>query len=206
VSDLVWLRERGIAEAISERARGGGLVLGVCGGCQMLGEWIRDPLAVESPEPLVAGLGLLPLGTRFQREKTTAQVRARIGSPSFLGERGAGPERLSAYEIHMGSVERTSGTAAAFEVESGDGRERRGLDGAVSESGTVVGTMLHGIFENSSVRACLLGRLRARRGLPSAGASAIPSREAEYDRLAEVVRQNIDEAELHRILAASPLG
>lgn len=200
VGDLQWLRERGIVAAVAERVGGGGLVLGVCGGCQMLGESIRDPHAVESREPVVPGLGLLPLETHFEREKTTAQVRARIAGSSFLSEGVSRDECLSAYEIHMGRVERLPGAAGAFEIESRNGRASRDIDGAVNEAGTVVGTMLHGLFENASIRASLLGRLRAKRGLRHSEPGVIPSREEEYDRLAEVVRQHIDERELHRIL------
>lgn len=205
VSDLEWLRESGIAGAISERVRSGGLVLGVCGGCQMLGEWIRDPDAVESPQPLVAGLAVLPLETHFEKQKTTAQVRARIASPSFLAEGVSREEAFSAYEIHMGQVKLAPGTAAAFQIEARSGRESRSLDGAVNEPGTVVGTMLHGIFENASIRSSLLGRLWARKGLRYSSLS-IPSKEEEYERLAEVVREHIDENELHRILKLSPRG
>jgi adenosylcobyric acid synthase len=201
VSDLDWLRDRGIASAISERVRGGGLVLGVCGGCQMLGESIRDPHAVESSRPLVPGLGLLPVETRFEREKTTAQVRARVASSSFLSEGISREQDLSAYEIHMGQVERAARAQPAFEIQARSGRNGRSFDGAVSESGTVLGTMLHGLFENATIRSSLLSHLRRRRGLVPSEAAAIPSKEDEYDRLAEVVRQNIDERELYRILA-----
>lgn len=200
VSDLQWLRERGIVAAIAERVRGGGVVLGVCGGCQMLGGWIRDPHAVESPQALVPGLGLLPLETHFEREKTTAQVRARVADSSFLSEGISRDEDLSAYEIHMGRVRRFPGAPAPFEIESRNGRTSRGLDGAVNEPGTVVGTMLHGLFENASIRASLLGALRAKRGLRRSKAGTIPSREEEYERLAEVVRRHIDEREIRRIL------
>ena len=200
MSDLEWLRERGIADAVAERARRGRPVLGVCGGCQMLGEWIRDPHGVESSRALVPGLSLLSFETRFVPEKTTAQVRARIVGASFLGDRESSEAMLSAYEIHMGQLERAPGTAAAFEIEAQNSRNRRILDGAVDESGTVVGTMLHGLFENASIRASLLGHLRARRGLEAPLARDIPPREAEYDRLTEIVRQSLDEQALARIL------
>ncbi|MBI3768389.1 MAG: cobyric acid synthase [Deltaproteobacteria bacterium] len=203
-SDLDWLRESGIARAIEERTRDGGLVLGICGGCQMLGEWIHDPDAVESTRPLVPGLGLLPLETRFTRQKTTAQVRARIAHPSFLTDGISEGEELSAYEIHMGQLDRRAQSPAPFAVEAGRGREGSSLDGAVNESGTVVGTMLHGIFENTALRSSLLAGLRTRRGLEHSDASAVPSRDEEYDRLAEVVRQHIDEGELHRIMKLNP--
>ncbi len=198
VSDLAWLRERGLAAAIADRASSGGLVLGVCGGCQMLGSWIRDPHAVESAEPLVPGLGLLALETRFERTKTTAQVRARIGAPSFLSDGVSTADELSAYEIHMGRVERSANAKPAFQIEGGNGGADP--DGAIGEGGNVVGTMLHGILENAPVRASLLQSLRARRGIAALAAAPIPARDAEYDRLAAVVGASIDERELYRIV------
>src|ERR1700693_1016954 len=85
VADLEWLIESGFARAIVARAHEGGLVAGICGGCQMLGERIDDPHRVESDEASVRGLGLLPIVTRFAKTKVTAQVRARVEAPSVFG-------------------------------------------------------------------------------------------------------------------------
>ncbi|HEX9307784.1 MAG TPA: cobyric acid synthase, partial [Anaeromyxobacter sp.] len=75
--DLRWLRASGVADELGARAARGDPILGVCGGCQMLGRAVLDPDGVESDEAEAAGLGLLPIVTRFRREKTTARVRAR---------------------------------------------------------------------------------------------------------------------------------
>ncbi|WP_438026725.1 cobyric acid synthase [Sorangium sp. So ce233] len=204
MADLAWLRASGLAEAVTARARQGGWTLGICGGCQMLGGAIEDPEGVESAEPSARGLGLLDVWTRFERTKTTAQVRARIAGDSFLGAAGAastGDAELIGYEIHMGQVERASGARAAFAIEARSGRAEAALDGAVSADGAVVGTMIHGIFENDGLRRALLAALRARRGLAApAGATAIPSRHDEYDRLATAVEASLDRALLDRIV------
>lgn len=190
VTDLAWLRASGIAKVIEERALAGEPVLGVCGGCQMLGETIDDPLGVESREPHVAGLGLLPLRTRFEREKTTAQVVARSAGASFLAETAI---ELAGYEIHMGVVETTSPCAHPFELVSRNGGAVQVRDGAIDATGTVVGTMLHGIFENEAFRSSVLDRLRNRRGLPApTAAGAVASKDAEYDRLEHALRASID--------------
>jgi adenosylcobyric acid synthase len=183
-SDLRWLRASGIAEALSARAAAGEPLLGVCGGCQMLGQEILDPEAVESEAPATAGLGLLPVRTRFGREKRTTRVRARAAIATFLGEAG---EPAGGYEIHMGRLERAAGASPAFAVLDRNGLPEEDADGAVAEN--VVGTMIHGLLENTGMRRALLASLRRRKGLAAAAPDAPPA--DEYDRLAEVVRANV---------------
>lgn len=78
LDDLKWLRTRGLADAIREFAARGGAVVGICGGYQMLGRVIRDPMHIESPEEEVTGLDLLPVETTFASDKATHRVAARI--------------------------------------------------------------------------------------------------------------------------------
>jgi adenosylcobyric acid synthase len=188
---------------VVERAARGEPVLGICGGCQMLGESLADPESVESSEPLVPGLGLLPLRTRFERSKITAQVRARVRARSFLSSADAtgSSEEVSGYEIHMGRVELTAEQPPAFDLVMRNGEPLRASDGAVSANGQVVGTMLHGLFENHALRNGLLRTLRARRGLPEPDGALQPEldRFSEYDRLEVVVRANVDRALLLRL-------
>ena len=96
------MRREGFADAIDKHANRGGLVLGICGGCQMLGEAIEDPYGIESHEPFAQGLGLLPLSTRFKRKKSTARV-SRAGQLRMVRSEWNAPE-ITGYEIHMGSV------------------------------------------------------------------------------------------------------
>src|SRR5439155_24183969 len=102
-SDLIWLRERGLAGAVIEHVAGGGAVLGICGGFQMLGERVLDPLGVESEHADVPGLHLLPAVTRFEREKVTRPVRLRLGEGLPLIAAAGGLEAVG-YEIHCGRV------------------------------------------------------------------------------------------------------
>jgi adenosylcobyric acid synthase len=200
VADLRWLSESGFARAIVTRAREGGLVAGICGGCQMLGEQIEDPHRVESDEVSVRGLGLLPIVTRFAKTKLTAQVRARVEATSILGIADSGADEISAYEIHMGNLERVVGTAAPFRIVERNGASADTLDGAMNPAGTVVGTMLHGIFENDALRGAFLGGLRRRKGLTAGSETRqVASREAEYDRLAAAVAASLDLTALRKI-------
>lgn len=205
VSDLAWLRASGIADVIETRSKHDQPVLGLCGGCQMLGETIEDVHGVESTEPWVRALGLLPLRTRFEREKMTAQVRARIAIPSFLTDGMMLEERLTGYEIHMGAIELTRAGVNPFEIVSRNGRTEAAADGAVSDGGAIVGTMLHGLFENEVIRARLLSFLRRRKGLVESPASRVEStNQAEYDRLEAAVRDHLDCELLWRIARVTP--
>jgi adenosylcobyric acid synthase len=201
VADLGWLRRSGLADAITARARRGEAVLGICGGCQMLGLHIEDPHGVESSEPAVDGLGLLPVHTRYHPKKLTSQIRARPASPCFLTEKLGAATELSGYEIHMGLLE-PAGTElrAAFEITRRNEAGGRVADGAVSPEGRVVGTMIHGLFENDGLRAAMLLALRRTRGLPepSCGAGRPHDKQAEYDRLAATLREHADLSLLRR--------
>lgn len=189
VHDLDWLSRNGFAEAIASRAAASRAILGICGGCQMLAESIEDPGRVESEHSNVQGLGLLPLTVRYEKEKRTTQVRAMLAGNSFLGAQSA--DRLSGYEIHLGRTHLRDGAAPAFRIVERNGEAIDHADGAMSADGNVVGTMIHGLFESDGLRRAMLASLARRRGLDWK-AGTIASHDAEYDRLAEVVRQNLD--------------
>jgi adenosylcobyric acid synthase len=157
VADLAWLRRTRLAAAIARRVGKRGPVLGICGGYQMLGERILDPVAVESREPDVPGLGLLPVVTRFQREKVTSKVRMRIGEGVPLLERGGGAE-VDGYEIHCGRVEVAAGTAPFGWVRR-QGSSAREAEGAVVDR--TAGTLVHGLLQSETVRRTLLAALSA---------------------------------------------
>src|ERR1019366_318336 len=183
--------------AIVARAASGGRVLGVCGGCQMLGRTIEDPDGVESDLRSAEGLALLPLRVRFGRDKRTAQVRARAAEVHWLSSDGD----VLGYEIHMGLVERLGGARGAFALRERNGAPVDDVDGAVSPDGCVVGTMIHGLFENPHVRRALLAGLRRARGWGElATTSHVANETDEYDRLAEVVRANIRTDLLNRMV------
>jgi len=190
LADLAWLRQAGLATAIQERAGRAELVLGVCGGCQMLGTKIIDPRRIESEVEQGEGLGLLRVETEFGLEKQTTQLRARSSEPSFLSSEAGAP--ITGYEIHMGRVSRAPGCQAAFAITERNGREQAALDGARSADGAVIGTMIHGLFENESVRSSLLAALRSRKGLAQPTRAPTPPVEDEFDRIAGVLRENVD--------------
>ncbi|HET6280080.1 MAG TPA: cobyric acid synthase [Polyangia bacterium] len=200
MADLAWLRERGLGQALAARIERGGPVLGICGGCQMLGETIEDPGGVESAIPHVAGgLGFLPLRTRFQADKIVAQVKASPSAGSFLTGGLPPGTTLTGYEIHAGVAERSAGAPAPFRLSARNGQAVDLPDGAVGAGGVVVGTLIHGLLENAAVRSSLLASLRARRGDPTPPPSPAAAPGDVYDRLADVVRDSLDWPLVRRI-------
>ncbi len=200
LNDLAWVRSTGFADLILDRARSGRFVLGLCGGCQMLGQSITDPAGVESSANYGEGLNLLPIKTCFAATKITAQVTFRIRREGFWGDLAA--DNLKGYEIHMGVAEPSAASVAPFEITSRNGAPVHMVDGAADETGTVMGTMIHGLFENEEIREKVIASLRKRKGLPESSPLAAvnfgpanfasANKDAEYDRLAKVVRANLD--------------
>ena len=202
IEDLKALREHGYADEILTLAEKKGVpVIGICGGYQMRGRSIKDPLHTESDEDEIAGLGLLDIETVFAAEKVTRQVKAACNGNGFLGMTLAAKE-LSGYEIHMGRTECGSGVKNAFVVTRRANEEVLQNDGSVAANGLVLGTYIHGIFDNDEYRRSLLNALRARKDLPAleVGASSAARKQASYDRLAEVVRQNLNMELIYKMM------
>jgi adenosylcobyric acid synthase len=201
VADLEWLRRSRLAERIAGLAAAGSAVLGICGGYQMLGRRLRDPQGIETPGGAdVPGLGLLPVETVFHPRKATRQVQGRVAviEGPLAGAIGA---PLSAYEIHMGETTPLpdAPSSPVFVLEGGR------PDGALAPGGRVAGTYLHGAFECQPLRQALLTWGAARNGktleVPGTPQS---DADAEYDRLASVLRQSLDLPLLYRIAGLTP--
>lgn len=197
VADLGYLRERGLAEAILQRARSGVGVIGICGGYQMLGQRICDPSHVESAEGLVLGLGLLDVATTFYPEKTTSQVRAQVLADWGILEGTQGVE-VEGYEIHMGETQ-GEGVAPAFRILERPMGEGNRLEGSLSPDGKVLGTYVHGLFDSAAFRSGFLSNLRRRKGFAAPPSAKVPNLDEHYDRLAEVVRSSLNMELVYRI-------
>jgi len=183
VADLAALRREGWDIDILAHARRGGAVLGLCGGYQMLGGTIRDPLGLEGPPGQVLGLGLLDVETELTPDKTLTRVTARHAATS---------ESISAYEIHLG---RTSGADCGRPFAFINGAP----DGAVSASGNIMGTYLHGCFASDGFRAAFLGSI----GSPASDLAFAALIDETLDDLARHLATHID---LERLLAmAQPI-
>ena len=197
VADLDWLRATGLAERVVALRSGGTPVVGICAGYQMLGAALLDPDGVESPRPETPGLGLLRGSTTFRPDKSTHQVRGRVANArGLLG--GCEDAEVTAYEIHMG-VTSDAGHSRPFVVESRSGREVDEPDGALDDDGLTLGTYLHGLFHNRAVRRSILECAARHRGvaLPAAAGDVDP--DAEYDKLAALVREHLDMGLVYRV-------
>ena len=180
-NDLAYLRANGWDVAVSRHLRYGGKVLGICGGLQMLGEQVHDPLGLEGPAGSSAGLGLLAFSTTLAQEKQLRNVRGRLSLEDA---------EVSGYEIHAGV---TSGEALAnAAVRLDDGRS----DGAQSADGQILGTYLHGLFETPAACSALL-RWAGLQDVQEVDYHAL--RERDIERLADLVENHLDTELLRKL-------
>jgi adenosylcobyric acid synthase len=173
-ADLQWLRDNGWEQALQKHLRYGGKLLGICGGFQMLGERIADPLGIEDKPGASTGFAWLPLSTVLQREKTLQQVRGVLHT---------GGARVSGYEIHCGLSQTREELPPLLTLS--DGRD----EGAMSADRQIAGSYVHGLFDEPAACAELLAWAGLEAPL-QIDRSAI--RASELDRLADCLEQSLD--------------
>ena len=181
-ADLAWLRAMGWEEAIRRHLRYGGKLIGICGGLQMLGTQLHDPLGLEGAPGSAPALGLLDYATTLASEKTLENVTGTLtlpGSPAVAG-----------YRIHMGV---THGAALSRPATLLAGEP----EGAISEDGQILATYCHGVFDQPQALAALIEWAGHK---PDALFDPNARREADIDRLADAVEEHMDLAKLERWL------
>src|SRR5262245_10955648 len=194
LDDLEWLDRRGFSRELRRLFAKEVPLIGICGGFQMLGRFIEDPHGVESHGKPCArdGLGLLPVRTALGVEKTVRRVHGSLRTNFFKTDLPA-ENRFEGYEIHVGETSYEPGAHPLADI------VRQGMtgsvpDGAVSASGRVLGTYVHGLFDNDDFRHAFLAA--ARRAVDLAPtetwANVNAEREARIDRLADHLRQSLD--------------
>jgi adenosylcobyric acid synthase len=181
-ADLAWMRDRGFDDAVRHLRRCGARILGICAGYQMLGERIEDAEGVEGEPGAVDGLGLLPVVTRFSREKAVRRRKGRSAPGALPGGGGA----VEGYEIHAGRVEARG--EPAFELEAGGGILEG--EGCRSADGAVIGTSLHGLFDSPGFRGAWLASLRP--SFVGSGESQAYRRSRALDALASAAERCLD--------------
>lgn len=195
IDDLIELKNRDMIAPIVRHARAGKLLIGVCGGYQMLGQVLRDPHGVESAAPEVAGLGLLDMEVTFNPEKRTVQAEGTLtDAVDWLANLSG--TKVEGYEIHSGV--NTFGEGVRFWM---------GPDGACNAAGNVLGTYLHGLFDDGTLADAVVRRARQLKGLPEqevtpeqAAVNMAAYREQQFDILAKAVRESLDMEKVYAIL------
>ncbi|NWD82675.1 cobyric acid synthase [Pseudomonas reactans] len=180
-SDLAYLRANGWDTAVARHLRYGGKVLGICGGLQMLGEQVHDPLGLEGAAGSSDGLGLLAFSTTLEEEKQLRNVRGRLVLEDA---------EVSGYEIHAGVTTGDALSNAAVILE--DGRR----DGAQSADGQILGTYLHGLFESPAACSALL-RWAGLQDVQAVDYHGL--RERDIERLADLVENHLDTELLRKL-------
>ena len=173
ISDLRWMKENGMDELVKS-LQSKIPVFGICGGFQMLGEFVNDPDGVEEGGS-IKGLGLLPMQTTLQNRKTRIQKSGRINSLDGIFKCLSGLE-YEGYEIHMGDSGMNSTTD-------------------VVQSGNVYGTYIHGIFDKKEIAGGIIRALADKKGMEISADTFVDYREykdREYDKMAATLRQHLD--------------
>lgn len=198
MEDLLWLRQCGLEAEIKKRAPKGTLIFGICGGYQMLGKTLRDPDNVEHGGSL-AGMQLLDTETLFVQEKTRTQVKGRFNQLNGVLAKLSGVP-FNGYEIHMG-ISAASEARPLTLIENVSGQAVKKSDGCAS--GNVVGSYVHGLFDEGEVAGTIVECLLQSKGLDSSRIKRIDCKEykeKQYDLLAEEIRKAVDMEAIYGIL------
>ena len=191
-ADLAWLRAQGWEAAIARHLRYGGKLIGICGGFQMLGRSLADPLGLEGKAGTAPGLGWLEMETELKPDKQVGTVSGHLD-----GALGGGAAAVSGYEIHMGVSSGAALQRPALWLDSATGTR---ADGALSADGQILGSYVHGLFDAPPALAALL----AWAGLDDVQQVDLAARrEADIDRLADALETScaIDALFEHRLPA-----
>lgn len=197
MGDLMWMRQNGMEAAI-KKYQGRKLIFGICGGYQMLGEWIEDPYHVEEGGSL-RGMELLPLHTVLTTSKVRAQVKGKLLSLEGMLQPLSGKE-MEGYEIHMGETRQTRPVKQIADIQ-GFGKETSKIDGA--QENMVYGTYVHGIFDHADIATTIIKLLAEKKGVTLEDLETQDYetyRDKQYDLLADTLRAHLDMKAVYQIL------
>lgn len=186
ISDLEWLRQSGIENEILKAKDRGSILFGICGGYQMLGESLSDPYGVEGGGK-TRGLSLLPITTIFEKEKIRTQVSGIISD--IEGDLAPiNGLRYSGYEIHMGKSANTRSDTRCTPI---------------IQNNTIYGTYIHGIFDDGNIAPTIIKALCDKKGVSIDTLKTVSMyeyKEAQYNKLAQIVRNSLDMHRIYRII------
>lgn len=189
IDDLVKLRKSGLEKLIKEYSKSG-IIIGICGGYQMMGNLIKDPYGVESDLKETDGMKLLNIDTVLEKDKVTTRVSAESGNINVYG-----------YEIHMGICRYSRNTKPLFKIKTKNGENVYIDDGAINFQGNIMGTYIHGVFDSADFRQYILNRIRKEKAIPEKKSVDYSNyRNSQLDKLAEIIRSNVDIQSIYTIM------
>jgi len=203
IADMEYLRISGLAQDILDSVKNKKTpIIGICGGFQLLGEELIDANKVESDLGHCTGLGLLPIKTEFTSDKITSQVKGNILTNKGL-LKGCSNLEIEGYEIHMGISQINRQIEAPFCLSERSQQKIQLHDGVINSDGLILGTYLHGIFDNDLLRRNILNNIREIKGLKPIAEPTVVTRQIRdeaLDNLAKVVRENINLPLIYQIM------
>lgn len=205
MEDLKWLRESGLETQILKQAAKGKVIFGICGGYQMLGMELSDPFNVESGGTM-AGMGLLPTKTVFEKEKVRTRVSGNFNEVSGILAELSYVE-FEGYEIHMGQTTYDFNEEELTTIDNVNGEDIIKNDGLYKDN--VYGSYIHGIFDKEEVSKAIVESLCIDKGIDYSSISTVDIekyKEDQYDKLAEGIRNSLDMKAIYKILESGING
>ena len=205
MEDLKWLRETGLETQILKQAAKGKVIFGICGGYQMLGMELSDPFNVESGGTM-AGMGLLPTKTVFEKEKVRTRVSGNFNEVSGILAELSYVE-FEGYEIHMGQTTYDFNEEELTTIDNVNGEDIIKNDGLYKDN--VYGSYIHGIFDKEEVSKAIVESLCIHKGIDYSSISTVDIekyKEEQYDKLAEGIRNSLDMKAIYKILESGING
>lgn len=200
MEDLLWMRQNGLEAEILKAAAAGTVIFGVCGGYQMLGNSLSDPMGVESGGS-IKGMGLLPMDTVFAGNKTRTRVEGSFGLIGGILEKLSGTA-LEGYEIHMGVSTAAEGAEPLTKIQdTNQDSAAAKLDG--NQKGNVYGSYVHSIFDKEQVAERIVEALGEAKGIDTSEMTGVDYqtfKESQYDILAAALREHMDMKQIYAIL------
>lgn len=194
IEDLLFLRDTGLEDVIKDYSNDN-MIIGICGGYQMLGNTIKDPYCIETNEKEVKALGLLDIETIFEREKTMTRVEGSLINIS------KSKNSIYGYEIHLGKTIKSPQIKSIIKINKVNDKEESSYDGGVNLKGNIMGTYIHGIFDAPTFRQHILNPIRKKKLLEERESPSYESlREKELDKLAKIVRESLDMDKVYKII------
>ena len=208
IQDLLWMRQNGLEAKILRCVSKGGLVFGICGGYQMLGQEISDPAGVEQ-KGTVRGMGLLPIRTVFDKEKTRTRVQGHFLPTEGILKELSGAE-LEGYEIHMGEtflLNHAKSLVEFADITEQSGNSAADISGNLRadgvQCGNVYGCYVHGIFDAPGCAKGFLSSLLRQKGYDPSDMQVTDwkaYKEEQYDKLADIIRENLEMERIYQII------